>query len=124
MRTDQRPASYQAAISPESFAAAGRSGTALQLASPFSYRTYRENWIDKIAESIEIYEQTCIKHGHNPKELERMMLLPFFTHENGEEAQHCFGPFSATTEPFSMFSDANSNVRNLNLTITLGVRMA
>ena len=81
------PPIYQAAISPESFVAAGRSGTALQLASPFSYRTYREDWIDKIAESIEIYEQTCIKHGHNPKELERMMLLPFFTHENGEEAR-------------------------------------
>ena len=81
------PPIYQAAISPESFAAAGRSGTALQLASPFSYRTYREDWIDKIAESIEIYEQACIKHGHNPKELERMMLLPFFTHENGEEAR-------------------------------------
>ena len=33
------PPIYQAAISPESFAAAGRVGSALQLASPFSYRT-------------------------------------------------------------------------------------
>ncbi|MBT3535893.1 MAG: LLM class flavin-dependent oxidoreductase [Rhodospirillaceae bacterium] len=81
------PPIYQAAISPESFTAAARSGTALQLASPFSYRTYREDWIDKIAESIEVYEQECVKHGHDPKGAERMMLLPFFAHENGEEAQ-------------------------------------
>ncbi len=81
------PPIYQAAISPESFAAAGRAGSALQLASPFSYRTYREDWVDKIAESIEVYERTCIEHGHDPKGLERMMLLPFFTHTDGDEAK-------------------------------------
>lgn len=81
------PPIYQAAISPESFAAAARGGTALQLASPFSYRTYREDWIEKIAQSIAVYEAECVKHGHDPKAAERMMLLPFFVHPDGAEAR-------------------------------------
>jgi alkanesulfonate monooxygenase SsuD/methylene tetrahydromethanopterin reductase-like flavin-dependent oxidoreductase (luciferase family) len=81
------PPLYQACISPDSFKTAARKGFGLQLASPFSYRTYREEWIDKIEESIQDYEIECEKAGHDPKGAERMLLLPFFVHESQEEAK-------------------------------------
>ena len=42
------PPVYQACVSPESFETAAAEGWHLQLASPFTYRTYREAWIDKL----------------------------------------------------------------------------
>ncbi len=85
------PPLYQACISPESFRNAARRGAHLQIASPFSYRTYREAWIDRLAESIEAYEQERAACGLDPKGGERMMLLPFYTAEDGAEAQEVFG---------------------------------
>ncbi len=84
------PPIYQACISPDSFRTAARRGFGLQLASPFTYRTYREEWIDKLAESIDVYEEECVKHGHDPKGAERMLLLPFFVHESAAEAHRIF----------------------------------
>jgi alkanesulfonate monooxygenase SsuD/methylene tetrahydromethanopterin reductase-like flavin-dependent oxidoreductase (luciferase family) len=81
------PPIYQACISPESFVSAARSGVSLQLASPFTYRTYREQWVEKLAENLDIYEQECEKLGRDPKAAERMILLPFFVGESDEEAQ-------------------------------------
>ena len=81
------PPLYQACISPDSFKTAAQKGFGLQLASPFSYRTYREEWITKIEESVQLYEIECVNSGHNPKAAERMMLLPFFVHESQEEAK-------------------------------------
>ena len=81
------PPLYQACISPDSFKTAAQKGLGLQLASPFSYRTYREEWVDKIEESIGVYEAECEKAGHDPKGAERMMLLPFFVHESQDEAK-------------------------------------
>ncbi|MEL0112034.1 MAG: LLM class flavin-dependent oxidoreductase [Rickettsiales bacterium] len=80
------PPLYQACISPESFTTAAQKGFGLQLASPFTYRTYREEWINRLEESVHAYEAECVKHGHDPKAAERMMLLPFFVHESAEEA--------------------------------------
>ena len=87
------PPIYQACITPDSFRTAAQQGLHLQLASPFSYRTYRENWIDKLAESIEIYEKECVRCGRDPKAGERMMLLPFFVAETGVEAQQVYGEY-------------------------------
>jgi alkanesulfonate monooxygenase SsuD/methylene tetrahydromethanopterin reductase-like flavin-dependent oxidoreductase (luciferase family) len=81
------PPIYQACISPESFKTAAEQGFGLQLASPFTYRTYREDWIEKLAENIGIYEAECRKRGRDPKGTERMMLLPFFVAESDEKAQ-------------------------------------
>ena len=81
------PPVYQACISPDSFRTAAQRGFALQLASPFSYRTYREAWIDRLAESVQLYEAECVKHGHDPKGAERMMLLPFFVHPDAAKAR-------------------------------------
>ncbi len=85
------PPVYQACISPESFRSAARSGAHLQLASPFSYRTYREAWIDRLAESVDEYEREREACGLDPKGGERMMLLPFYTAEDGTEAREVFG---------------------------------
>ncbi len=84
------PPIYQACISPDSFASAAESGCNLQLASPFTYRTYRESWIDKLEESLQDYERACERHGRDPKAAERMLLLPFFVAETSEEAQSVF----------------------------------
>ena len=85
------PPIYQACITPDSFRTAARQGLNLQLASPFSYRTYRESWIDKLADSVAAYEDECIESGRDPKAGERMMLLPFFVSETSEEAQKIYG---------------------------------
>ena len=84
------PPIYQACISPESFQTAARRGFALQLASPFTYRTYREVWLDRLEENVRAYETECEKQGHDPKAAERMILLPFFVHESSSEAQRIF----------------------------------
>ncbi len=85
------PPIYQACISPESFRTAARMGCNLQLASPFSYRTYREEWIDKLAASVAEYERERAAAGLDPKGGERMMLLPFYTAEDGAAARAEFG---------------------------------
>ena len=85
------PPVYQACISPDSFLTAARKGFNLQLASPFSYRTYREDWIDKLAESLEEHEAERERCGFDPKGGERMMLLPFYVDEDGDAARELFG---------------------------------
>jgi len=80
------PPIYQATISPESFDQAAKHGWSLQLAAPFSYRTYREDWIPKLAAEIKRYEKALVANGHDPKKLERMMLLPFFVDTDHKRA--------------------------------------
>jgi alkanesulfonate monooxygenase SsuD/methylene tetrahydromethanopterin reductase-like flavin-dependent oxidoreductase (luciferase family) len=84
------PPIYQATVSPESFAQAARHGWNLQLASPFTYRTYRERWIDELELHLQQYEEICAQHGHDPKKAERMILLPFFVDETTARAQALF----------------------------------
>jgi alkanesulfonate monooxygenase SsuD/methylene tetrahydromethanopterin reductase-like flavin-dependent oxidoreductase (luciferase family) len=86
------PPVYQATISPESFDQAARHGWSLQLAAPFSYRTYREDWIPRLAEEIRRYERALVEHGHEPKRLERMVLLPFFVDRDGARARETLRP--------------------------------
>jgi alkanesulfonate monooxygenase SsuD/methylene tetrahydromethanopterin reductase-like flavin-dependent oxidoreductase (luciferase family) len=81
------PPIYQACISPDSFRTAAQGGLNLQLASPFTYRTYREAWIDKLAENLGIYESECVALGRDPKAAERVLLLPFFVAETDAKAQ-------------------------------------
>ncbi len=84
------PPIYQACVSPESFESAAEAGWHLQMASPFTYRTYRESWIDKLEENLGVYEAACEKHGRDPKAAERMLLLPFFVDENSATAQEIY----------------------------------
>jgi alkanesulfonate monooxygenase SsuD/methylene tetrahydromethanopterin reductase-like flavin-dependent oxidoreductase (luciferase family) len=86
------PPIYQATISPDSFDQAARNGWSLQLASPFSYRTYREEWIPRLADEIKRYEDKLVEHGHDPATLERMILLPFFTDVSSKRAHETLKP--------------------------------
>jgi alkanesulfonate monooxygenase SsuD/methylene tetrahydromethanopterin reductase-like flavin-dependent oxidoreductase (luciferase family) len=86
------PPVYQATISPESFDQAARHGWSLQLAAPFSYRTYRENWVARLADEIARYERGLAEHGHDPNRLERMMLLPFFVDSDARRARETLQP--------------------------------
>ncbi len=86
------PPVYQASISPESFDVAARDGWHLQLASPFTYRIYRERWMDALEEHLDRFEKLSVEHGRDPKGAERMMLLPFFVAETTEEAIEQFAP--------------------------------
>ena len=72
------PPVYQATISPESFEVAARQGWHLQLAAPFTYRIYRERWMDALEEHLAGFEEACAAHGHDPSKVERMMLVPYF----------------------------------------------
>ena len=75
------PPVYQATISPESFEQAARSGVHLQMASPFTYRTYRERWMDELEKNCRHYEAVSRDLGKDANKVERMLLLPFFVHE-------------------------------------------
>ncbi len=86
------PPIYQATISPESFDQAARYGWHLQFATPFTYRTYREAWHDKLEEHCKRYEGLCAEHGRDPKAARRMMLVPFFVHEDAKRAREIFKP--------------------------------
>jgi alkanesulfonate monooxygenase SsuD/methylene tetrahydromethanopterin reductase-like flavin-dependent oxidoreductase (luciferase family) len=86
------PPIYQAAISPESFDQAARHGWSLQLAAPFSYRTYREEWIPRLADEVKRYERKLVEHGHDPQKLERMILLPLFTDTDHARAGESLRP--------------------------------
>jgi alkanesulfonate monooxygenase SsuD/methylene tetrahydromethanopterin reductase-like flavin-dependent oxidoreductase (luciferase family) len=85
------PPVWQATISPDSFTQAARRGWNLQFATPFTYRTYRDAWREKLAEGIATYETECRELGRDPKAARRMMLVPFFVHENGETAREIYG---------------------------------
>ena len=85
------PPVWQACVSPESFEVAARRGWHLQMASPFTYRTYREQWMPKLAESLAYYDSACEGLGRDPQAARRMILLPFFCHENGDTAREIFG---------------------------------
>jgi alkanesulfonate monooxygenase SsuD/methylene tetrahydromethanopterin reductase-like flavin-dependent oxidoreductase (luciferase family) len=84
------PPLYQATISPESFAQAARAGANLQLASPFTYRTYRERWMDELERNLQHFDAACRKAGRDPKQAERMLLLPFFVHEDAARAREIY----------------------------------
>jgi alkanesulfonate monooxygenase SsuD/methylene tetrahydromethanopterin reductase-like flavin-dependent oxidoreductase (luciferase family) len=84
------PPVYQATISPESFAQAALSGVNLQMASPFTYRTYRERWLDELAKNCQHYEAMCRECGRDPHVAERMLLLPFFVHEDANKAREIY----------------------------------
>ncbi len=79
------PPVYQAAISPESFEQAARAGVHLQLASPFTYRTYRERWIDELENHCRLFDEVSRDLRRETK-AERMLLLPFFVHEDAAQA--------------------------------------
>jgi len=86
------PPVYQATISPESFEQAARAGWHLQFATPFTYRTYREAWKDELERHCKRYEDLCVEHQRDPKAAERMMLVPFFVHEDAAQARAIFKP--------------------------------
>jgi alkanesulfonate monooxygenase SsuD/methylene tetrahydromethanopterin reductase-like flavin-dependent oxidoreductase (luciferase family) len=89
---EPHPPVYQASISPESFDKAAENGWSLQLAAPFSYRTYREEWIPKLADEIKRYEDNLVKHGYDPSTLERMILLPYYVDRDSTHAHNVLAP--------------------------------
>ncbi len=119
------PPVYQATISPESFKTAARDGWNLQLASPFTYRTYREAWMDQLESHLKTYEEDCVSHGRDGKSVERMILLPFFVHESREKAREIFGQYvewfynKVASNQLSS-SSANQNIKGYELTMAEG----
>lgn len=119
------PPVYQATISPESFKTAARDGWHLQLASPFTYRTYREAWMDELERHLKAYEADCEQQGRDPKAAERMMLLPFFVHDSTDKGRALFGEYvewfynKVASNQLST-TVSNEVVRGYELTMTEG----
>jgi alkanesulfonate monooxygenase SsuD/methylene tetrahydromethanopterin reductase-like flavin-dependent oxidoreductase (luciferase family) len=119
------PPVYQATISPESFKTAARDGLHLQLASPFTYRTYREAWMDELESHLKGYEADCAARDRDPKGAERMILLPFFVHESTDKARELFGQYvewfynKVASNQLST-SGGNQIVKGYELTMTEG----
>ncbi len=118
------PPVYQASISPESFEQAAKLGFHLQLASPFTYRTYRETWIAELEKSCRLYEDACRKYGRDPAKMHRMMLLPFFCHEDGKKAREIYKPhvewFYNKVTSNQLAASASGPVKGYELTMTEG----
>src|SRR5262249_17419220 len=70
------PPVYQATISPESFEQAARAHLNLQMASPFTYRTYREAWMDELERNCRHYEPVSCSLDPDPTPPDPILLLP------------------------------------------------
>jgi alkanesulfonate monooxygenase SsuD/methylene tetrahydromethanopterin reductase-like flavin-dependent oxidoreductase (luciferase family) len=118
------PPVYQASISPESFEQAARLGFNLQMASPFTYRTYREAWLDELEKSCKHYHEVCLKYGRDPKKAERMILLPFFVHEDAKKAREIYKPhvewFYNKVTSNQLAASATGPVKGYELTMSEG----
>jgi alkanesulfonate monooxygenase SsuD/methylene tetrahydromethanopterin reductase-like flavin-dependent oxidoreductase (luciferase family) len=84
------PPIYQATISPESFEQAARAHLHLQMASPFTYRTYRERWMDELESNCPALRGGLPQPRPRPGSAERMLLLPFFVHANAGTAREIY----------------------------------
>lgn len=120
------PPIYMATISPESFELAATKGFNLQMASPFTYRTYRERWIDELEKSCQAFDAACRKTGRDPAKAERMILLPFFCHEDGAKAREIYKPhvewFYDKVTSNQLASASSGPVKGYELTMTEGAR--
>ena len=87
------PPVWMACVSPDSFVAVAQNGYNLQMATPFSYRIYREVWREKLAEQIAVYEAKCAELGRDPKAAKRMMLVPLYCDTDRERARATFGAY-------------------------------
>lgn len=85
------PPIWQATVSPESFTQAADGGYHLQLATPFTYRTYRERWMEELESHLAEYEAACRRLGRDPKAAQRMLLVPFFVDPDPARAREVFG---------------------------------
>ena len=120
------PPVYMAVISPESFEVAGRRGWNLQMASPFTYRTYRERWMDELERSCNTYAGVARRNGHDPAAAQRMILLPFFCHEDGGKAREIYKPhvewFYNKVTANQLTQKSAGPVKGYELTMSEGVR--
>jgi len=80
------PPIYCAVTSGEAFEMVARNGWNLELAATFSYRFYRNEWIDKLEGLLQGYEKACEKYGRDGKAAERMLMIPFFVDESTDQA--------------------------------------
>jgi len=72
------PPIRQDAVSSERFIQAAEGGYHLQLATPFTCRTYRERWMGELESHLAEYEAAGRRLGRHPKPARRMLLVPFF----------------------------------------------
>jgi len=117
------PPIYQASISTESFANAAKHGWSVQLAAPFTYRTYREEWIPRLGDELRRYEKALVEHGHDPAKLERMILLPFYCDTDGTRARETMrGPVEWFYEKVASHQQTSAGgvVRGYETTMTEG----
>ncbi|MCB1740463.1 MAG: LLM class flavin-dependent oxidoreductase [Gammaproteobacteria bacterium] len=119
------PPVYQACISPESFEQTARGGWNIQTASPFVYRTYRDDWMAELERNFQHYEQMCVEHGRDPKQAERMILLPFFVAESSAQAQDIYAPhvewfYAKVTANQLQGAPSTGVVKGYELTMTEG----
>jgi alkanesulfonate monooxygenase SsuD/methylene tetrahydromethanopterin reductase-like flavin-dependent oxidoreductase (luciferase family) len=120
------PPVWQATISPESFSQAARHGWNLQFASPFTYRTYREVWMEMLEGHCREYEAECVRLGRDPKAAERMILLPFFVHEDAARAKEIYGRhvqwFYDKVTANQLTQRSSGPIKGYELTMTEGAR--
>ncbi|MEZ5855370.1 MAG: LLM class flavin-dependent oxidoreductase [Hyphomicrobiaceae bacterium] len=120
------PPMYTAVISPESFKFAAERGLNLQMASPFTYRTYRENWMGELEKSVKLYEDESRKAGRDPSKSQRMILLPFFCHSDAKTAREIYKPhvewFYNKVTSNQLARSSTGPVKGYELTMTEGTK--
>lgn len=84
------PPIYMAAITGPSFDIAVERGWHLQLATPFSYRLYRERWLDEVEATVAEVGKRIEENGRDLDTVERALVLPFYVGETDEQARADF----------------------------------
>ncbi len=87
------PPIYSAATSTDTFELVAQRGWNLEVASTFSYRFFRDEWLEKLHGLLASYESACLKYGRDPKAAERMMMIPFFVAPTSREAVAVHGRY-------------------------------
>jgi alkanesulfonate monooxygenase SsuD/methylene tetrahydromethanopterin reductase-like flavin-dependent oxidoreductase (luciferase family) len=87
------PPIYSAATSAETFELVAERGWNLEIASTFSYRFFREEWLERLQGLLANYEADCLRYGRQPKAAERMMMIPFFVAPKTAEAIDVHGKY-------------------------------
>jgi alkanesulfonate monooxygenase SsuD/methylene tetrahydromethanopterin reductase-like flavin-dependent oxidoreductase (luciferase family) len=79
-----------AAITGPSFDLAVERGWHMQLATPFSYRLYREKWLDEVEQTVQDVSVRIAESGRDPADYERALVIPFYVAPTMEQAQDEF----------------------------------
>jgi len=87
-----RPPIYTAANSRESFIEAGQQGFHVLTSATFAWLGKGRDWVEDLASNLEAYDRACQEAGHDPKKMERALMMSCHVAPSAEAAEQKYGP--------------------------------